>query len=141
MVQKTDFLTIQTNGAPLKLIEPGYVGKSKPSLRLLGSLGNSLSNQSMVDRHVQVKAFVLNYAQEFAKEIKLTLENATYLQAKLLLEAALRLKLCQAVAERPWINRYMMKHGRFTSEAMDWFFFCTWTAVTSKHRFADRDTL
>lgn len=80
----------------------------------------------MVDRHAQVKAFLLNRTKEFAKEIKLPLENATILQAKLLLHAAVvgkkPLKLCQVVGERPWINKYMMKHGRFTSEAMDWIF-------------------
>ena len=106
------------------LMEPGYTGRSNPSLRLLGSLGNtSLSSQGMVDRHAQVKAFLLNLAQEFAKEIKLPLENATILQAKLLLHAAVvgkkPLKLCQVVGEMPWINKYMMKRGRFTSEAMD----------------------
>ncbi|CAL1140140.1 unnamed protein product [Cladocopium goreaui] len=103
---------------------PRYTGRSNPSLRLLGSLGNtSLSSQGMVDRHAQVKAFLLNLAQEFAKEIKLPLENATILQAKLLLHAAVvgkkPLKLCQVVGEMPWINKYMMKRGRFTSEAMD----------------------
>ena len=128
------------------LMEPGYTGRSKPSVRLLGSLGNSsLSNQSMVDRHAQAKAFLLNLAQEFAQESKLPLENATILQARLLLHAAVvgkkPLKLCQVVGKRPWINKYMMKHGRFTSEAMDCFFFSNWTTVTSKHLFADRDTL
>ena len=108
-------------------MEPGYTGRSKPSVRLLGSLGNSsLSNQSMVDRHAQAKAFLLNLAQEFAQESKLPLENATILQARLLLHAAVvgkkPLKLCQVVGKRPWINKYMMKHGRFTSEAMDCFF-------------------
>ena len=91
-------------------MEPGYTGRSNPSLRLLGSLGNtSLSSQGMVDRHAQVKACLLNLAQEFAKEIKLPLENATILQAKLLLHAAVvgkkPLKLCRVVGEMPWINK------------------------------------
>ena len=111
----------------MNLMKQGPPAKSQPSLRLLGSFGNGcLINRSMVDQHAEARAFLLKVAQEFAKGMNLQLENATILQTTLLAQLAVMgrkpLKLCQMAGHRPWINKYMMKHGQFTHEAMDVFF-------------------
>ena len=129
--------------AEIPLMKQGV--KSQPSLRLLGSFGNSsLINRSMVDRHAEARAFLVKLAQEFAKGMNLQLENATLLQAKLLLQLAVvgkkPLKLCEVAGQMPWINKYMMKHGQFTSEAIGSFFVSDQATVPHKHGFADGAT-
>eukprot|EP00435_Cladocopium_sp_Y103_P057914 s1995_g20.t1 len=100
--------------------------RSPPSLRLLGSFRSSgLSNQSMVNL-AQAKAFLVRLAQEFAKGMRLQLENATILQAKLLLQMALArsggTQHCQVVSQMPWISKYLLQRGGVTREAIDAFF-------------------